>query len=101
MAIARTTFLLVVCLAMATLVLAQNTRNDGQMDRRRQELKLELLRERARIIREDPDAMALKDRIEALQLDLARLVDSKPGIQRLQAELGAVEKVLQRQAENR
>ena len=101
MAMAKTTYLLIAVLVTGTLLLAQTARNDGQMDRRRQELKLELLRERARIIREDPDAIALKDRIEALQLDLARLVDGKPGVQRLQAELGAVEKVLQRQAENR
>lgn len=87
--------------ALGALGWAQANRGDGQTERRRQELKLELLRERARIIREEPAAAALKERIEVLQLDLAKLVDSQPSVQRLQAELAAVEQILERQARGR
>jgi hypothetical protein len=91
-----------ICLAAGSLALlaaavAQTSRTVGQMERRRQELKLELLRERARIIREDPDAASLKARIERLQLELAQVVDAKPSIKRIRAELAAVEKVLVRE----
>ncbi len=148
---AKTIGVLLAGLVLGALALAPAARGDNQMERRRQELKLELLRERARIIREHPDAVsvkeradglqrelarlvdgkpaiqrllakagqdsslellrerariiredpaavALKERVDALELDLARFVDSQPGIRRLQAELAAVEKVLERQA---
>lgn len=102
MAKTRTTALALAALTtLAALGWAQTNRGDGQTERRRQELKLELLRERARIIREEPAATALKERIEVLQLDLAKLVDSQPNIQRLQAELAAVEQILERQARAR
>lgn len=151
---AKTIGVLLAGLVLGTLALAPSARGDNQMERRRQEVKLELLRERARIIREDPDAVsvkeradglerelaqlvdskpeikrlraktgqesklellrerariiredpaavALKERIDGLALELARFVDNQPGIRRLQAELEAVEKVLERQADNR
>ncbi len=102
MAKTRTTALALAALTMlAALGWAQTNRGDGQTERRRQELKLELLRERARIIREEPAAAALKERIEVLQLDLAKLVDSQPSVQRLQAELAAVEQIIERQARGR
>ena len=102
MAKTRTTALALAALTtLAALGWAQTNRGDGQTERRRQELKLELLRERARIIREEPAAAALKERIEVLQLDLAKLVDSQPSVLRLQAELDAVEQIIERQARAR
>jgi hypothetical protein len=91
-----------ICFAAASLALlaatvAQTNQTVGQMERRRQELKLELLRERARIIREDPDAARLKEQIERLQLELAQLVDKQSSVKRIKAELAAVQKVLVRE----
>lgn len=88
------------CLALAGLAALAAWAQTGtaQAERRRQELKLELLLERARIIREVPEAAALKERIDTLQLDLARLVDRQPSVQRLQEDLAAVEQVIERQA---
>jgi hypothetical protein len=82
------------------VAVGQTQQTIGQLERRRQELKLELLRERARIIREDVDATTLKQRIEALQLELGRLVDSKPSVKRIEGELAAVDKVLAQQKKN-
>ena len=83
MAILRRAGLAAALLALLTVAAAQTDRRNVQMERRRQELKLELLRERARIIRDDPDAASLRGRIEALQAKLGRLVDDKPAVRRL------------------
>ncbi|MBT3289183.1 MAG: hypothetical protein HN380_17705 [Victivallales bacterium] len=83
MAILRRAGLPAALLALLTVAAAQTDRRNVQMERRRQELKLELLRERARIIRDDPDAASLRGRIEALQAKLGRLVDDKPAVRRL------------------
>ena len=83
MAILRRAGLPAALFALLTVAAAQTDRRNVQMERRRQELKLELLRERARIIRDDPDAASLRGRIEALQAKLGRLVDDKPAVRRL------------------
>jgi len=83
MAILRRPGLLAALLALSMVAAAQSDRRNVQMERRRQELKLELLRERARIIRDDPDAASLRGRIKTLQAKLGRLVDDKPTVQRL------------------
>jgi len=83
MAILRRAGLLAALLALSMVAAAQSDRRNVQMERRRQELKLALLRERARIIRDDPDAASLRGRIETLQAKLGRLVDDKPTVQRL------------------
>ena len=97
----RKTGILLAFLALLTGAVAQTARRNGEMERRRQELKLELLRERARILREDPEAAAIRGRIEQLQLELSRVVNAKPSVQRLRADLAAVEKILQPEPERR
>ncbi|MBN2449134.1 MAG: hypothetical protein JXR77_02025 [Lentisphaeria bacterium] len=54
---------------------------------RRRELGLQLVAEKARILREDPQAAELRERIERLYLQLDELVASNPAVRRLEAEL--------------
>ncbi len=63
-----------------------------------QELRLQLAAERARILREDPEAVALRRQIEKLYRDLDRVVSSRPAVARLQADLARLEQTLKTQA---
>jgi len=64
---------------------------------RSQEVRLQLAAEKARILREDPEAVALREQIEKLYRELDRLVSAKPAVARLQADLGRLEEALQAQ----
>ncbi len=64
---------------------------------RHQEVRLQLAAEKARILREDPDAIALREQIEKLYRELDRLVSAKPAVARLQADLGRLEEAVKAQ----
>jgi hypothetical protein len=64
-----------------------------------QEVRLQLAAEKARILREDAGAVALREQIERLYRDLDRLVSAKPTVARLQADLSRLEEALAGPAE--
>jgi len=65
---------------------------------RRHDTHLQWVAARARVLREDPEAAALRERIEGLYRDLDRLVSSRPAVARLEAELKRLDGALQAQA---
>lgn len=86
--------LAVVLLALAALSAAEGTE---ALKQRRQEVRLQLAAEKARVLREDSEAMALREQIEKLYRELDRLVASKPTITRLQADLERLEETIKTQ----
>lgn len=62
---------------------------------RRQEVHLQWVAARARVLRDDPDAVALRERIEALYRDLDRRVSGSPAVARLEADLRRLDEALQ------
>ena len=66
--------------------------------RRQQDLELQLVAEKARLLREDPEAMALGDRIDELYQQLDRLFSNRPSVQQLGAELAKVDEALKASA---
>ena len=61
---------------------------------RRRELEMQLLRERARILREDPEAIALQEKIQRLYQHLDQLLAQKPAVRQLQADINQLDKTL-------
>ena len=71
-----------------------------QLEKRRQELRVQLLRERVLLLRQDPEAMELHQRIQRLYRELDAVLAAKPSIRKLQAELRTIEKSLETSARN-
>jgi chromosome segregation ATPase len=87
-----------VCMALV-LVLAATYAAEGveTLKARCQELRLQLAAEKARILREDTEAVALREQIEKLYRELDRLVSAKPTVARLQADLTRLEEAVKAQ----
>ena len=66
-------------------------------DKRETEKQRDWGREKARLLREDPEAAALRVRIEKLYRELDRVVSSRPTVTRLEADLARLEKALKTQ----
>lgn len=67
------------------------------LKQRCQEVRLQLAAEKARVLRTDSDAVALREQIEKLYRELDRLVSAKPTVARLQAELVRLEETIKAQ----
>lgn len=90
--------LAVVCAAASLeLGVAQAAESPETLKARGQELRLQLAAEKARILREDPEASALRRQIEKLYRDLDRLVSAKPTVARLQTDLARLEEAAKAQ----
>jgi len=63
--------------------------------RRRDELQLQLLKERAALLRKDPDLAELNQRIQRLYRTLDEELSKRPSVQKLDAEIKALDKRLQ------
>jgi hypothetical protein len=85
--------------AGALLALAAGSAATGleALKQRSQELRLQLAAEKARVLREDGEAVVLREQIERLYRDLDRLVSSKPTVVRLQADLARLEETIKAQ----
>lgn len=86
--------------ACVVLVLASTTGATAGIEalrQRSQELRLQLAAEKARVLREDTEAAALREQIEKLYRELDRLVSSKPTVVRLQADLARLEETIKAQ----
>ncbi len=87
------------CAALLAVALAPVRAQDDavstQLRKRRHELRLQLLKERAALLKTDADAKALHRRIQRLHEQLEELLSKKPVIQKLEKELQAVEDRLQ------
>lgn len=68
------------------------------LKQRSQEVRLQLAAEKARVLREDSDAVALRGQIEKLYRELDQLVSSKPAVARLQADLARLDETIRAQA---
>lgn len=76
----------------------ERTSRSGQLQKRRQELQVQLLKERAALLREDPELRALHERIQKLYRQLDELLAKRETIRKLQNELKAVEGTLTKHA---
>lgn len=85
------------CLALVACLVAlavEPAEGAAALQRRRQELRLQLAAERARLMREDPEAAALRERIERLYIQLDAVLQSKPTVQRLQDDMAQIDRAL-------
>ncbi len=96
--LSKPTFVVLVVAAMtmaAWRVGAAAAESLEALRQRRQETHLQWVAARARVLREDPEAVALRERIEGLYRELDRLVSSRPAVARLEAELKRLDGALQ------
>ncbi len=90
----RVTVLWFVACALLALTVARAADGIEALRQRRQEVRLQLAAEKARVLREDNDAVALRGQIEKLYRELDHLVSSKPAVARLQADLLRLEETI-------
>lgn len=83
-----------VACALLALTVARAAEGIEALRQRRQELRLQLAAEKARVLREDSDAVALRAQIEKLYRELDHLVSNKPAVARLQADLLRLEETI-------
>jgi hypothetical protein len=84
-------------LLVAAVVRAAAPGTDSEANTLRQrerELNTQLLEEKTRILRSDPEARRIQTQIEKLYRDLEKIVQSKPSVAKIQAERDAVRKQL-------
>ena len=95
----RVAVLLVLASAFLLLALAATHAAEAleTLRARSQDVRLQLAAEKARILREDAAAIALREQIERLYRDLDRLISAKPTVARLQADLERLEEALKAQ----
>jgi len=94
-------WLVILCLGASLLwpvVQAADAGARSALRRRQQELELQLVAEKARLLREDPEAMALRERIDELYQQLDRLFADKPTVRQLGDELAKVGEALKASA---
>lgn len=72
-----------------------------ELTRQRRTLRLKLRRERAALLRNDPDISRINDEIRKLYRELDAALAAKPIVRELKQELTAVEKALQQQRQGR
>jgi hypothetical protein len=87
------------CVAGGALVLAAASSPAGleALRQRSQEVRLQLAAEKARVLREEADAVVLREQIEKLYRELDHVVSSKPTVARLQADLDRLEETIKTQ----
>ena len=83
----------------AALAASDASQHVTQLEKRRQELRLALIKEQAELIAKDPDLMALHQQVQKLMRSIDKAMSAKPSIQKLNAELATVEKELDAQTQ--
>ena len=90
----RTAILGLMASALLALAGARAAEGIEALRQRSQEVRLQLAAEKARVLREDSDAVAPRGQIEKLYRDLDQLVSAKPAVARLQADLLRLEETI-------
>jgi septal ring factor EnvC (AmiA/AmiB activator) len=91
------TILLLTAGALLALAAAGTAESLDGLRQRCQEVRLQLAAEKARVVREDSEAAALREQIERLYRELDRLVSAKPTVARLQADLARLDDTIKAQ----
>ena len=84
--------------AISGLVIQARAQGKGAaqrtMQKRRVELRANLLRERVRILKEDAQAATISRQIQALYRDLDQIIEDKQSIKQIRRDIREVDKLL-------